>query len=76
MAKRKSRKKQEKKEFNKFKELGYVILWLGVPASTIAILNYYGIRDYVISGLIVIIVLLLISNYLKSKEIQHLKNGK
>ncbi len=66
-------KKRKKKKFDKFKELTYIVLWITIVGVTIGVLSYFQIRDFVIGALILINVLLLISNYLKSKEIESLK---
>ena len=61
-------------EFDKYKELKYVALWFGVPIATITFLKYFDIKDPIIVALSIVIAVLLVSNYLKDKEISHLKN--
>ena len=71
------RHQQTKEEgFDKYKELKYISLWMGILATTIVVLKYYEIRELALSISIILNTILLISHYLKSKEIEYLKNGK
>jgi len=63
----------KKEVFDKEKELKNILLWLGIPVGVIAILSYFGIRDYIIGGLAIMVAVLSVSHYLTSKENIHLK---
>lgn len=60
-------------EFDKFKELKYLMLWFTLVSLSIGIGIFLKIESASIVYLIIIIVLLIFS-YLKSKEAEHYKN--
>jgi hypothetical protein len=70
------RQPRKGEEFDKVRELKYISLWAGILAVTIAVLKYYEVGELALSISIILNTILLVSNYLKSREIEHLKNGK
>ncbi len=60
-------------EFDKYKELKYISLWIGIIIGTIAIVRYFGVTDTIVIFFVVVIVALLIALYLKDKELNHIK---
>lgn len=68
-------KNEEKKtqEFDRYRELKYIGIWFAIVAGTVTILSKLDISSNIII-FVIIIIFLLISNYLKDKEIEHLKS--
>ena len=59
-------------EFDKPKELKYIILWITLITGTIVIANFFDLNVIVVF-LLVIGTVLLVAYYLKDKECKHYK---
>jgi len=60
-------------EFDKYKEVKYLLSWFTIISITIGIALFLKVETSLIVYLI-IIVILLIFTYLKSKEVEHYKS--
>ncbi len=60
-------------EFDRYKEVKYLLVWLVIISTTIGIAKFLNIETSIIVYLIIIVILLIYS-YLKSKEAEHYKN--
>jgi len=68
-------KKRKLKEFDKYRGIKYLAVWFAIVGGTVTILKVLEIQTNIII-FVIIIVILLISNYLKDKEIEHLKGNR